>query len=43
MLLTDADCVPASEHWIQKMQGSYKEQTEIVLGYGAFHKRGVAE
>ena len=20
MLLTDADCVPASEHWIQKMQ-----------------------
>ena len=38
MLLTDADCVPASEHWIQKMQGSYKEQTEIVLGYGAFHK-----
>lgn len=39
MLLTDADCVPASEHWIQKMQGSYKEQTEIVLGYGAFHKK----
>jgi cellulose synthase/poly-beta-1,6-N-acetylglucosamine synthase-like glycosyltransferase len=39
LLLTDADCVPASEHWIQKMQQAYDEQTEIVLGYGAFHKK----
>lgn len=39
LLLTDADCVPASEHWIQKMQDAYDEQTEIVLGYGAYHKR----
>src|SRR6185369_2499920 len=23
LLLTDADCVPASEHWIQKMQNGY--------------------
>jgi glycosyltransferase involved in cell wall biosynthesis len=38
LLLTDADCVPASEHWIQKMQDAYDEETEIVLGYGAYHK-----
>ncbi len=39
LLLTDADCVPASEHWIEKMQNRYDENTEIVLGYGAYHKR----
>lgn len=39
LLLTDADCVPASEKWIEQMQASYDENTEIVLGYGAFHKK----
>jgi len=39
VLLTDADCVPASEHWIDKMQETYDDNTEIVLGYGAYHKK----
>ena len=39
LLLTDADCVPASEFWIQKMQDAYDDNTEIVLGYGAYQKR----
>lgn len=39
VLLTDADCVPASEFWIDKMQQSFDENTEIVLGYGAYHKK----
>ncbi|HSU27036.1 MAG TPA: glycosyltransferase [Chitinophagaceae bacterium] len=39
LLLTDADCVPSSDRWIQKMQDAYGEHTEIVLGYGAYHKR----
>ena len=39
LLLTDADCVPASEHWVEKMQDGYDENIEIVLGYGAYHKR----
>jgi glycosyltransferase involved in cell wall biosynthesis len=39
LLLTDADCVPASEHWIRKMQEAYTEGIEIVLGYGAYHRR----
>jgi len=38
ILLTDADCVPASESWIQKMQDAYGEGTAVVLGYGAYHK-----
>ncbi|MGB5008296.1 MAG: glycosyltransferase [Ferruginibacter sp.] len=39
VLLTDADCVPASEFWIDKMQETYDENTEIVLGYGPYHKK----
>jgi glycosyltransferase involved in cell wall biosynthesis len=39
VLLTDADCVPTSEYWIEKMQETYDDTTEIVLGYGAFNKR----
>jgi glycosyltransferase involved in cell wall biosynthesis len=38
LLLTDADCVPSGEHWIQKMQDGYDQDIEIVLGYGAYHK-----
>lgn len=39
VLLTDADCVPASEFWIEKMQEGFVDNIEIVLGYGALHKR----
>ncbi len=39
LLLTDADCVPASEHWISSTQHVYDDETEIVLGYGSFHKK----
>jgi glycosyltransferase involved in cell wall biosynthesis len=39
VLLTDADCVPASELWIQKMQDAYVNGTEVVIGYGAYNKR----
>ncbi|MCU0404514.1 MAG: glycosyltransferase, partial [Chitinophagaceae bacterium] len=39
MLLTDADCRPASEWWIQKMQDAYHDGTELVLGYGAYEKK----
>lgn len=39
ILLTDADCVPASEFWINRMQDAYDEGVEIVLGYGAYYKR----
>lgn len=39
VLLTDADCVPASEFWIQKMQDAYEDGIEVVLGYGSYHKK----
>ena len=39
VLLTDADCVPATAHWIKSMQNGYRENTEILLGYGAYQKR----
>jgi glycosyltransferase involved in cell wall biosynthesis len=39
VLLTDADCVPASEFWIEKMQEGFNDEIEIVLGYGALHKK----
>ncbi len=38
LLLTDADCLPASEFWMEKMQDAYTENTDIVLGYGAYAK-----
>lgn len=39
VLLTDADCVPASEFWIEKMQEGFYDGIEIVLGYGPLHKK----
>lgn len=35
-LLTDADCLPASSHWIRSMAEAYAVQksTQIVLGFG---------
>lgn len=39
MLLTDADCIPASEFWIESMQSCYRDQTEIVLGYSPYFKK----
>jgi glycosyltransferase involved in cell wall biosynthesis len=38
VLLTDADCVPASEFWMQKMQDGYSDGIEVVLGYGSYKK-----
>lgn len=38
LLLTDADCRPASENWVKKMEEGYGEGVEIVLGYGAYEK-----
>ena len=39
LLLTDADCVPASEFWMQKMQDGYDDDIEIILGYSGYHKK----
>lgn len=38
VLLTDADCAPASDQWIRTMMQGYQAPTEVVLGYAPFHK-----
>ena len=38
VLLTDADCMPASEYWMQKMQDGYDDGIEVVLGYSPYKK-----
>lgn len=39
LLLTDADCRPESEYWIDRMQHNFTSDTAIVLGYGGFYSR----
>lgn len=39
LLLTDADCMPASKHWLSNMQNHFVPGTDIVLGYGAYLKK----
>ncbi len=36
VLLTDADCKPASKHWIRHMASAYRPGTEIVLGFSPY-------
>ncbi|SMD32318.1 Glycosyltransferase, catalytic subunit of cellulose synthase and poly-beta-1,6-N-acetylglucosamine synthase [Reichenbachiella faecimaris] len=38
ILLTDADCIPASEHWISKMTGAFTKDTQYVLGISPYEK-----
>ncbi|MEM6297468.1 MAG: glycosyltransferase [Bacteroidota bacterium] len=40
ILLTDADCYPASEHWISLMTAPFsREEIQIVLGYSPYERR----
>ena len=39
VLLTDADCYPASKGWLQSMAGNLGGDKEIVLGYGSYEKQ----
>ena len=36
VILIDADCKVVSENWISKMQESFDEKAEFVLGYGGY-------
>ncbi len=38
LLFTDADCRPASPHWLSLMARNFTKRTDIVLGYGKFMK-----
>jgi glycosyltransferase involved in cell wall biosynthesis len=39
LMLTDADCKPASPHWMKAIESSYGPETEVVLGYGPYDKK----
>ncbi len=40
LLFIDADCYPTGPNWLSTMQSNYNDQTELVLGYGAYEKQG---
>ncbi len=39
LVFTDADCYPISENWLKKIASAYSENTEIIIGYGAYQKQ----
>lgn len=39
LLLTDADCKPASNQWLKSMERYFNEKHEIVLGYGPYNEK----
>jgi glycosyltransferase involved in cell wall biosynthesis len=39
LLLTDADCRPASDHWIQTMMQSWNERCDFLIGYSPYQTR----
>ncbi len=39
VLLTDADCYPSSDQWLQKMASHFRGKNEIVLGYGKYEQK----
>lgn len=38
LIMTDADCMPDSPHWLAEMSGAYTDETQIVLGYSPYFK-----
>jgi len=38
ILLTDADCIPASAYWLRGMVNKFNQEKTIVLGYGPYEK-----
>ena len=38
ILVTDADCRPSGPNWIATMAAFLKEDKQLVIGYGAYHK-----
>jgi glycosyltransferase involved in cell wall biosynthesis len=39
VLLTDADCYPVSDKWLQKMASNFTGDKKIILGYGGYERR----
>lgn len=38
-IFSDADCFPASEHWISMMAATFSKEKQLVLGYGGYTRQ----
>lgn len=38
VVLTDADCYPASDQWLSRMASNMSDEKQIVLGYGGYER-----
>lgn len=39
ILLTEPDCIPLSQYWLQNMAKKFVDKTQIVLGYSNYEKK----
>jgi cellulose synthase/poly-beta-1,6-N-acetylglucosamine synthase-like glycosyltransferase len=39
LLLTDADCCPDGRNWLSRMQRNFRDDKDIVIGYGAYRRK----
>lgn len=39
LIFTDADCQPASDQWLKRIQQKFSREKSIVLGYGGYFRR----
>lgn len=39
LLLTDADCIPTTKHWIRTMAQQFTDKNDFVLGYGGYEEK----
>ena len=39
LVFTDADCKPASKHWLTEMTQHFSSKKKIIIGYGAYAKK----
>ena len=42
LVFTDADCKPNSNQWLNHISSNFSNEKSIVLGYGAYAKKGVS-
>ena len=40
LVMTDADCVPSSDRWLESIAQAYTEGKQLVIGYGKYRKIG---
>lgn len=39
LVFTDADCMPASKHWLTEIVQHFSSEKKIIIGYGAYAKK----